>query len=145
MATPRVTSLFSQDADRAGLNARLGDFFAAGVHALNVELDGLAHQLFAAGGGFDPGSIVNRLGKPWTLANPGVSIKPFPSGSLTHPAMGEILRLIRENNILPAQVEKIDVGGNHSMTTTLLHHHPTTGLQGKFSMEFLGSAPVSSK
>jgi 2-methylcitrate dehydratase PrpD len=22
------------------------------------------------------------------------------------------------------------------MTTTLLHHHPTTGLQGKFSMEF---------
>jgi 2-methylcitrate dehydratase PrpD len=79
---------------------------------------------------------VNRLGKPWTFANPGVSIKPFPSGSLTHPAMGEILRLIHENNILPAQVEKIDVGGNHSMTTTLLHHHPTTGLQGKFSMEF---------
>jgi len=33
-------------------------------------------------------------------------------------------------------VEKVDVGGNHNMTTTLLHHDPKTGLEGKFSMEF---------
>src|ERR1700730_1184345 len=112
------------------------DLAALGWTAADDILEAPLGFFQAAGGGFDPGSIVNRLGKPWTLANPGVSIKPFPSGSLTHPAMGEILRLIRENNILPAQVEKIDVGGNHSMTTTLLHHHPTTGLQGKFSMEF---------
>jgi 2-methylcitrate dehydratase PrpD len=90
----------------------------------------------AAGGGFDPGSIVGRLGKPWTMASPGVSIKPHPSGSLTHPAMGEMLRLIRENNIKASDVEKVDVGGNHSMVTTLYHHRPTTGLQAKFSMEF---------
>ncbi|HEY1865767.1 MAG TPA: MmgE/PrpD family protein, partial [Candidatus Acidoferrales bacterium] len=112
------------------------DLAALGWTAADDILEAPLGFFQAAGGGFDPGSIVDRLGKPWTLANPGVSIKPFPSGSLTHPAMGEILRLIRENNILPAQVEKIDVGGNHSMTTTLLHHHPTTGLQGKFSMEF---------
>jgi 2-methylcitrate dehydratase PrpD len=112
------------------------DLAALGWTAADDILEAPLGFFQAAGGGFDPGSIVNRLGKPWTLANPGVSIKPFPSGSLTHPAMGEILRLIRENNILPAQVEKVDVGGNHSMTTTLLHHHPTTGLQGKFSMEF---------
>ena len=70
----------------------------------------------AAGGSFDPGAIVNRLGKPWTLQDPGVSIKPFPSGSLTHPAMGEILRLVRENNIRPADVEKVDLGGNSGMS-----------------------------
>ena len=90
----------------------------------------------AAGGGFDPDAIVGRLGKPWNLKWPGVSIKPYPSGSLTHPAMGELMRLIRENDIKPADVEKIDVGANHPMMTSLLHHHPTTGLQGKFSMEF---------
>ena len=38
-------------------------------------------------GGFDPTAIVGRLGKPWTLISPGVSIKPHPSGSLSHPAM----------------------------------------------------------
>jgi 2-methylcitrate dehydratase PrpD len=90
----------------------------------------------AAGGGFDPLAIVGRLGQPWTFASPGVSIKPHPSGSLSHPAMGEMLRLIRENNLKPADVEKIELGANHAMTTSLLHHRPTTGLQAKFSMEF---------
>jgi 2-methylcitrate dehydratase PrpD len=90
----------------------------------------------AAGGGFDPTAIVGRFGKPWTLASPGVSIKPYPSGSLSHPAMGEMMRMIRENNIKPGDVEKVDVGANHAMTTSLLHHVPITGLQGKFSMEF---------
>jgi len=90
----------------------------------------------AAGGGFDPAAIVDRLGKPWTFSNPGVSIKPYPSGSLTHPAMGEMLRLIEENKIKPGDVEKVDIGTNHNLPVTLLHHRPTTGLQGKFSMEF---------
>jgi len=48
----------------------------------------------------------------------------------------EIARMIKEHNIAAADVEKVDVGGNHSMTNALLHHQPTTGLQGKFSMEF---------
>jgi 2-methylcitrate dehydratase PrpD len=90
----------------------------------------------AEGGGFDPDAIVGRFGKPWTLASPGVSIKPHPSGSLSHPAMGEMLRLIHEHDIKAADVEKVDVGANHAMLTSLLHHRPTTGLQGKFSMEF---------
>jgi 2-methylcitrate dehydratase PrpD len=65
-----------------------------------------------------------------------VSIKPFPSGSLTHPAMGEMLRLVREHNVAAADVERVDMGGNSGMMGALLHHHPTTALQAKFSMEF---------
>jgi 2-methylcitrate dehydratase PrpD len=90
----------------------------------------------AAGGSYDPSAIMDRLGKPWTFASPGVSLKPYPSGSLTHPAMTELARLIKVNNIQANQVEKVDVGANHNMTTTLLHHDPNTGLEGKFSMEF---------
>src|ERR1700757_4062007 len=90
----------------------------------------------AAGGSYDPSAIMDRLGKPWTFASPGVSLKPYPSGSLTHPAMTELARLIAVNDIRPDQVEKVDVGANHNMTTTLLHHDPRTGLEGKFSMEF---------
>jgi 2-methylcitrate dehydratase PrpD len=90
----------------------------------------------AAGGGFDTDAIVGRFGKPWTFVSPGVSIKPHPSGSLSHPAMGKMLDLIHEHDIKASDVEKVDVGANHAMTTSLLHHHPTTGLQGKFSMEY---------
>jgi 2-methylcitrate dehydratase PrpD len=90
----------------------------------------------ASGGSYDPSAIMDRLGKPWTFASPGVSLKPYPSGSLTHPAMTELARLIEVNKLQAAQVEKIDIGANHNMTTTLLHHQPKTGLEAKFSMEF---------
>jgi 2-methylcitrate dehydratase PrpD len=90
----------------------------------------------AFGGSYDPAAILDRLGKPWTFLSPGVSLKPYPSGSLTHPAMTELARMIEANKIQAAQVEKIDVGANHNMTTTLLHHQPKTGLEAKFSMEF---------
>jgi len=90
----------------------------------------------AYGGTFAPDVIMERLGNPWTFQNPGVSIKPFPSGSLTHPGMTELLRLIRANSIRAANVALVEVGTNHNMLNTLIHHHPTTGLQAKFSMEF---------
>lgn len=112
------------------------DLAALGWTAAPNILEAQYGFFHAAGGGFDPAAIVDRLGKPWTFASPGVSIKPHPSGSLTHPAMGEMMRLIRQYDIKPAEVEKVDVGANHSMVTTLLHHHPSTGLQAKFSMEF---------
>src|ERR1700726_263169 len=90
----------------------------------------------AAGGSYDPSAIMDRLGPPWTFSSPGVSLKPYPSGSLTHPAMTELARLIDAHKIQATQVEKVDVGANHNMTTTLLHHQPKTGLEAKFSMEF---------
>ncbi len=112
------------------------DLAALGWTAAPDILEGALGFFQAAGGGFDPGSIVNKLGNPWTFATPGVSIKPFPSGSLTHPAMGEMLTIIRKNDLKPGDVEKIDIGTSHNLTTTLYHHQPMTGLQGKFSMEF---------
>jgi 2-methylcitrate dehydratase PrpD len=90
----------------------------------------------ASGGSYDPSAMMDRLGKPWTFASPGISLKPYPSGSLAHPAMTELARLIAAHNIQAAQVEKVDIGANHNMTTTLLHHQPKTGLEAKFSMEF---------
>lgn len=90
----------------------------------------------AAGGGYDPQAIHGKLGRPWTFAFPGVSIKPHPSGSLTHPGMGVMLELVLQHDIRPAQVRKIRVGTNRHMPNTLIHRRPKTELQAKFSMEF---------
>jgi len=112
------------------------DFAAIGWTAAEQILEAQRGFFHAYGGTYDPAAIVDRLGKPWTLQNPGVSIKPFPSGSLTHPGMTELLRLIHEKSIHAADVERVDVGANRNMESTLLHHRPKTGLQAKFSMEF---------
>jgi len=90
----------------------------------------------AAGGGYDARAIEGKLGNPWTFAFPGVSIKPHPSGSLTHPGMGLMLELIRKHDIRPQQVARVKVGTNRHMPNALIHHRPQNELQAKFSMEF---------
>ena len=69
----------------------------------------------AAGGSFDPAAILGKLGGPWCFADPGISLKPYPSGSLSHPAMTEMMRLIELHDIRPAQVKQVEVGANHAM------------------------------
>jgi 2-methylcitrate dehydratase PrpD len=90
----------------------------------------------AAGGGYDAAMIADKLGDPWTFRSPGVSIKPHPSGSLTHPGMAVMMDLILENDVKPAQVKRVSVGTNHNMPNALIHHRPKNELQAKFSMEF---------
>jgi 2-methylcitrate dehydratase PrpD len=112
------------------------DLAALGWTGAEQILEAQRGFFHAYGGTYDPSAILDHLGKPWTFQNPGVSIKPFPSGSLTHPGMTELLRLIREKSIRAADVAQVEVGTNHNMLNTLIHHRPTTGLQAKFSMEF---------
>ncbi len=90
----------------------------------------------AFAGTFDVKWIKDKLGAPWTFAWPGVSIKPYPSGSLTHPAMTEMAALISKHDIRPDQVAHVDIGASANNVQTLLYHDPKTGLEGKFSMEF---------
>lgn len=112
------------------------DFAALGWTGAEQILEAERGFFHAYGGTYDPTVITERLGKPWTFQDPGVSIKPFPSGSLTHPGMTELQRLIRVNSIQAADVVQVEVGTNHNMLNTLIHHRPTKGLQAKFSMEF---------
>jgi len=90
----------------------------------------------AAGGGYSPEMIEGKLGDPWTFHAPGISIKPHPSGSLTHPGMAVMRELVEKHDIKPAQVKRVAVGTNHNMPNALIHHKPTNELQAKFSMEF---------
>ena len=108
--------------------------WTASDHILEAD-NGFFH---AAGGGFDPAAL--RFGNPWTFVSPGVSIKPFPSGSLTHPAMSVMQRLIREYHINAGDVDTVDVGTNRNMPNALIHHRPMDSLQAKFSMEFCMAA-----
>jgi 2-methylcitrate dehydratase PrpD len=112
------------------------EFAKLGWSATPIVLEAGRGFFQAAGGGYDASAIDGKLGNPWTFMSPGVSIKPHPSGSLTHPGMGLMLEIIREHDIRPAQVAKVKVGTNRHMPNALIHHRPKNELQAKFSMEF---------
>ncbi len=112
------------------------DLVSRGFSAAGTILEARRGFYAAAAGGYDDGAIRGRLGAPWTFVSPGISIKPYPSGSLTHPGMSLLARLIEAHDIRPEQVAAVRVGTNRHMPTTLLHHDPRTELEAKFSMQF---------
>ena len=124
----------------AGRSAESGvlaaDLARHGFTATNRILESPRGFFQAHGGGYTLDSIQGKLGQPWSFLSPGISIKPHPSGSLTHPGMTTMLQLILEHNLLPANIDRIAVGTNHNMPNALIHHRPTNELQAKFSMEF---------
>jgi 2-methylcitrate dehydratase PrpD len=90
----------------------------------------------AFGGGFDPELVTGRLGTPWYLLDPGVSIKPHPGGSLSHPAMWVFRQMIDQHGFGPGDVEHITVGTSSNIPNALIHHRPADSLAAKFSMEY---------
>jgi 2-methylcitrate dehydratase PrpD len=90
----------------------------------------------AAAGGFDASRITERLGNPYFFIEPGISIKPYPCGSLSHPALDVLLELVRKHDVRPEHVERIDVGVNSHVPNALIYTRPTTALEGKFSLQF---------
>ncbi|MDQ6619170.1 MAG: MmgE/PrpD family protein [Pseudomonadota bacterium] len=109
---------------------------ALGFTASPIALEADRGFFRAAGGGYSAEMIDGKLADPWTFAFPGVSIKPHPSGSLTHPGMSVMLDLIHRHDIKPERVKRVSVGTNHNMPNALIHHRPRNELQAKFSMEF---------
>lgn len=90
----------------------------------------------AAGGEFEPDVIQGRLGAPWVFDAPGMSIKPWPNGALTHPAMTLLSELIAAHGIAAADVAHITVRTNARIKATLIHDRPADAMQARFSMPF---------
>ena len=90
----------------------------------------------AMAGGYEESKIKDRLGSPYFMKQPGISIKPYPSGSLSHPAQDLILDLVREHDLKAEDIEHIDVGTNSNVPNALIYPMPRTALEGKFSIPF---------
>ena len=106
-----------------------------GLTSADDALDGPVGFLAAAAGAADADRIVDQLANR-VFENPGVWIKPHPNGALTHPGAGCLLALLQDNDIRPADIERIGVRTNERVWKTLQHHDPQDSMQAKFSMEF---------
>ena len=90
----------------------------------------------AMAGGCDESKISGRLGSPYFMKEPGISIKPYPSGSLSHPAQDLILDLVKQHDLGADDIDHVEVGANSNVPNALIYPMPKTALEGKFSIPF---------
>jgi len=78
----------------------------------------------------------DRLGKAPRLLETGLSIKRYPVCYSCHRAIDGILALVESNDLSPADIKHIAVTLGPAQASMLRNHHPQTGLEAKFSIEF---------
>ena len=71
-----------------------------------------------------------------------MSIKPYPSGILTHQSMDAMLKLVLEHDLKPAQVERIRFYAGKNILEPIRYPLAANHLQAKFSMPALLSMIV---
>jgi len=113
-----------------------------GFSANSEALDGRWGYLVVAGRGGEPAPVRDRLGEPFTIERPGVSIKPYPSGVLTHPSMDAMRFLMQENGLAPDDIEFVRLRAGRNVLGPIRFSIARTELEGKFCFAFLLSAII---
>jgi 2-methylcitrate dehydratase PrpD len=125
-------------AGRAAQNGVFAAMLAAkGFTGGDDGLDGRWGYFQVAGGGADADRIAGVLGAPYTIISPGVSIKPYPCGVLSHPGMDAMLKLVQEHNITPDQIAHVVVRAGSNILEPLRYKTAKTELEAKFCIPFL--------
>ncbi len=111
-----------------------------GFSANQEALDGKWGYLAIAGPGGEPDLVRGRFGKPFSILEPGISIKPYPCGVLTHPSMDALLFLMKENDLRVQDIKKITLRAAKNILGPIRYTFARTELEGKFCMHFLLAA-----
>lgn len=123
-------------AGRAAENGLLAvDLAARGFTSGSDALDARWGFFRVFGGGFDPERLT--FGEPFTLLDPGVSVKRFPSGSLGHPSIAALLEAVEERDLAPDDLESITFRAGHNILNPLRYRRPQNALEAKFSIPFV--------
>lgn len=110
---------------------------ARGFTADPESLDGRWGFMMVQGGGATESKIAQGFGNTWSIAEPGVSIKPYPSGIVTHQSMDAMLKLVTTHDVDPTKVERIDFYAGSNILNPIRYPIAQNHLQAKFSMAAL--------
>jgi len=110
---------------------------ARGFTADPNGLDGPWGFFSVHGGGLSEEKIEEGFGRSWSIVEPGVSIKPYPSGILTHQSMDAMLELVEEHDLKPERIERIDFFAGGNILKPIRYPIATNHLEAKFCMPAL--------
>ena len=115
-----------------------------GFTADTTIFDG-ANDFFSTYGAADGDPLartIDRLGSPWEMMEPGIYVKRWPCCYCNHRPVGGMLKLIAEHGIRADEVEAVEIGFLPGSDTALISSNPQTGLEGKFSIEYVAAATL---
>ena len=108
-----------------------------GFTAGDDGLDGEWGFFQVLGGGADVARLIPALGKPFSMVDPGVSVKPYPCGSLGHPTMDAMLKLVTDHDVKPEQIARVRVRAGSNILDPLRYKTAKTELEAKFCLPFM--------
>ncbi|MBI4193607.1 MAG: MmgE/PrpD family protein [Betaproteobacteria bacterium] len=88
------------------------------------------------------GELIERLGRPWEMTEPGIYVKRWPCCYCNHRPIGGLIELLKKHAVKADEVQGISVGFPPGADNALVSHNPGTGLEGKFSIEYVAAALV---
>jgi 2-methylcitrate dehydratase PrpD len=86
--------------------------------------------------------IKGSLGRPFVFDSPGVGLKRYPCYNGVHRAIDAAREVVQANNVSPDDVAVITCRMPPGRLQAVLYHAPTTGLEAKFSYEYVLAATV---
>ena len=107
---------------------------ARGFTAHPDSLDGPWGFFSVQGGGVSAEKISQGFGIIWSIVEPGVSIKPYPCGVLTHPTIDLMLKLVTEHDVKPEDIEAVKVYAGTNILKPIRYPIAADHLQAKFSL-----------
>ena len=107
---------------------------ARGFTADPDALDGTWGFYTVHGGGVSAEKIAQGFGKTWTIVEPGVSIKPYPCGVLTHPTIDLMLKLVTEHEVKADDIVAVKVYAGTNILKPIRYPIALNHLQAKFSL-----------
>ncbi len=93
-------------------------------------------NVFNGEGNYDAAKIVPGWASPWDIVEPGIAIKQYPCCGSTHPAVDAMLQLVREEDVKPAQVARVDSWTHPRRLEHTNRPDPQGSLDAKFSVQY---------
>ena len=107
---------------------------ARGFTADPDALDGPWGFYAVHGGGVSAEKVSQGFGRIWTIVKPGVSIKPYPCGVLTHPTIDLMLKLVTEHDVKADDIVAVTVYAGTNILKPIRYPIAANHLQAKFSL-----------
>lgn len=116
----------------------------AGMTAHPAVFDGDRGALTTYGGdgAVALSELISQLSTPWEIENPGIFVKLWPCCYCSHRPIAALLQLMADHGLKPDEVQAIEIGFPPGTDGGLIKGLPSTGLAGKFSVEYAAAATV---